>query len=246
MFELYKGEADIIFAGDSHTARGRFDEHFQHFFDDSFDENKKADENVAKVAEAAEQKAEQALSGQSPSGQALKILNRGIGSDTTEGVWNRIDEIISHKPKKLFILTGANDIGRGVPKEDSLRFYRLIIDKVQQELPECSVYIQSVFPPSRKIANYDDEIIAFNKGLEELAREKKCEFIDLFSVFFDEKGQLHEDYISADGVHLNGKGFSAWIEAIKNAVKSDDGNTGNERDESTETVITETQREVQE
>ena len=46
------------------------------------------------------------------------IVNRGIDGDTTDGVLNRLDEIISLKPNKLFIMIGGADfiIGRTIPQ----------------------------------------------------------------------------------------------------------------------------------
>ena len=38
------------------------------------------------------------------------IVNRGISGDMTEGVLNRLDEIIHYKPIALFLLIGINDI----------------------------------------------------------------------------------------------------------------------------------------
>ena len=174
MFELYKGKADIIFAGDSYTMYGHFDELLD---------------------------------------TKASILNRGIGSDTAEGLYNRIDEIISHDPSKIFILIGANDLSR-VPLADTLHFYNLIIDKIRETIPACEIYVQSV-PPSTAIRDFYKEKIEMNKALEQLAEKRKCTWIDLYLRFFDENDNVIEDYISDDGVHLTGKGYAVWIDAIK-------------------------------
>ena len=39
-----------------------------------------------------------------------RIINRGISGDRTDGVLYRLDEVISSKPKKIFLLIGVNDI----------------------------------------------------------------------------------------------------------------------------------------
>ncbi|MBQ3447361.1 MAG: hypothetical protein IJG37_06945, partial [Synergistaceae bacterium] len=38
------------------------------------------------------------------------VINRGIAGDTTHGVLYRLGEVISLRPRKLFILIGTNDI----------------------------------------------------------------------------------------------------------------------------------------
>ncbi|MEP7347737.1 MAG: GDSL-type esterase/lipase family protein, partial [Gemmatimonadaceae bacterium] len=43
-------------------------------------------------------------------------LNRGIGGDITYGVLHRLDEVIRHRPSKLFILIGINDIAKDIPE----------------------------------------------------------------------------------------------------------------------------------
>ena len=45
----------------------------------------------------------------------VKILNRGIGGDTSAGVLNRLDEVIGRHPKIVVLMIGANDLRMGVP-----------------------------------------------------------------------------------------------------------------------------------
>ncbi|HUX93953.1 MAG TPA: GDSL-type esterase/lipase family protein, partial [Ignavibacteriaceae bacterium] len=47
--------------------------------------------------------------------QNSNIKNRGIISDTTEGILNRIDKTLEAKPKKIFIMIGVNDLSSGSP-----------------------------------------------------------------------------------------------------------------------------------
>ena len=50
------------------------------------------------------------------------VLNRGIDSDTCEGVFNRIEECLIHNPKVIFMMVGINDICFSVKSEESLHF----------------------------------------------------------------------------------------------------------------------------
>src|SRR5687768_11746755 len=47
--------------------------------------------------------------------QMENVRNRGISSDITFGVIERLDEVTSGNPKKVFVLIGINDISRNIP-----------------------------------------------------------------------------------------------------------------------------------
>ncbi|MBW6498842.1 MAG: sialate O-acetylesterase, partial [Bacteroidales bacterium] len=49
--------------------------------------------------------------------QNPRVKNRGISGDNTFGVLARMDEVLSSKPAKIFILIGINDIAVNNPPE---------------------------------------------------------------------------------------------------------------------------------
>jgi lysophospholipase L1-like esterase len=61
-----------------------------------------------------------------------RIKNRGIAGDTTNGILNRIDEVIASKPQKLFLLIGINDLERGRRIADIVKNYRLILETLKK------------------------------------------------------------------------------------------------------------------
>jgi hypothetical protein len=74
------------------------------------------------------------------------IVNRGIGSDVTEGIFNRVEEIISLNPKQVFIMAGINDISVGVEPEKSADFMKKTCEKIHTKLPDTEIYIESILP----------------------------------------------------------------------------------------------------
>ena len=64
-----------------------------------------------------------------------EIHNRGIGGDTAAGVLGRLDEMAESRPRKLFILIGANDLAAAVPTPSIIRHYREILERVRSESP---------------------------------------------------------------------------------------------------------------
>ncbi|MGJ1271751.1 GDSL-type esterase/lipase family protein [Sphingobacterium multivorum] len=45
--------------------------------------------------------------------QNMTVKNRGIAGDNTYGVLERLDGILVHKPKLIFLMIGVNDLARG-------------------------------------------------------------------------------------------------------------------------------------
>jgi lysophospholipase L1-like esterase len=148
-----------------------------------------------------------------------KIKNRGISGDTTEGVLNRISNIIESKPQKLFLMIGINDLNRGVSVEDVANNYQVILETLKAQTPEITVFIQSLLPINDQIINQDlnQKIVNLNAKLKELTETFSFQYINLFSAFLDKNNHLDVQYTS-DGVHLNGKGYLVWQEIIEKYV----------------------------
>ncbi|MBW6478293.1 MAG: sialate O-acetylesterase [Bacteroidales bacterium] len=148
------------------------------------------------------------------------VLNRGISGDNTFGILNRLDEIVSLQPSKVFLLIGINDLARETPVEVILNNYRRIVSKIQLESPETRIYVQSLFPTNNdfdhfpRAQNKENEIRSVNKGIEEIAKEYGLTFIDLYPHFLDEEGKLSRKYTN-DGLHLMGEGYLKWAEILR-------------------------------
>lgn len=149
-----------------------------------------------------------------------KIANRGIGGDNTFGVLARLDGVIKQQPKKIFLLIGINDIGRGLPTEVILSNYRQIVAKLTQGLPGAKLIIQSVLPMNEGKLPYDylkgkaEKIKALNEGIVIIAKEFKLTYLNLHELFADEKGELKADY-TKDGIHIEPAAYVDWVNWLK-------------------------------
>ena len=146
-------------------------------------------------------------------------LNRGVSSDNTFGVLNRLPEVIRRKPAKVFILIGINDIARNIPVEVILRNYKKIVDRIQLESPRTKIYVQSLLPTNNQFTQFKNHqnkeaiIEMVNKGIEQLATDKKINFINLHAAFQDGAGKLDARFTN-DGLHLTGAGYLRWKEVL--------------------------------
>ena len=144
----------------------------------------------------------------------FRVLNRGIAGDTTIGVLNRLDEVIRHKPAKLFLLIGTNDIALGTSERKITDNIREIIRRVKEAAPECRIYLQTLIPVNSKYMGYrhNMKIEIVNDVILRIAGETDCIVANLYELFAED-GELPLRY-TFDGLHLNGEGAVKWTEYI--------------------------------
>ncbi|HEV7331700.1 MAG TPA: GDSL-type esterase/lipase family protein [Flavisolibacter sp.] len=148
------------------------------------------------------------------------VKNRGISGDVTYGVLARLDEVLSARPAKIFLLIGINDMKRGIPVDTIACNYQRIVEKIRATSPKTKLYIQSVLPvhesmlaPSYKNLK-NDLIVALNQRLEETAKQVACTYVNLHAVMRDEAGQLAKEY-TTDGIHLRPSTYIRWVQYLK-------------------------------
>ncbi len=148
--------------------------------------------------------------------QNPNIKNRGIGGDDTDGILDRLGEVTSSKPKKLFIMIGTNDLAYGKTTNYITKNYVKIIDTIKSQSPSTKIYVQSILPVDDKKhpTRPNMSILEINTFLRNMCSEKDLKYINLTPVFKNERGKLNEIY-SIDGLHLNGKGYMAWKKEIE-------------------------------
>jgi lysophospholipase L1-like esterase len=154
----------------------------------------------------------------------LRIKNRGISGDVTQGILDRLSEVLESNPAKIFLMIGINDLARGFTVSDILANYKKILMRIKKESPHTKIYIQSLLPVNsdfgtfRNHTNKSDEILYINKRLKLMAQELDLIYIDLYSHFVFKDKKLNPEYTN-DGLHLTGKGYEVWKSVIENYVK---------------------------
>lgn len=180
IWSSYSKAADVVFVGDSITARGYWHDFFPN----------------------------------------VNVANRGVGGDTTRDVLNRLDSIISTRPKSVFIMLGINDFfirKHDITLGETINNYEAIIDSLLVE--GISVYIQSTISCYRLFCGEErvGAINELNRALRQIADKKRVTFIDLRNLSLGEG--LSSEY-TTDGVHLTFEGYRYWVETIKPLVVS--------------------------
>jgi len=145
--------------------------------------------------------------------------NRGIPGDITYGVLERLDEVTTGKPAKVFVLIGINDMARSIPDSVILSNYEKIIHRIKKESPATRIYFNTLLPvnnsfPDKNHFNKDEHIAALNAGLRKIAAREKITLIDIHDHFLDKDKKLDKQY-TYDGLHLNAAGYAHWASLLK-------------------------------
>ncbi len=146
----------------------------------------------------------------------LELYNRGIGGDTTLGLYKRAKENVTCiKPKAVVILIGTNDLGMGFDTdflntniENTLRLFK-------DECPDCKIILEAIYPviEGRAGKRKNSDILEANRKYKALAEKYGATFIDLTDKLADENGKLKED-CTYDGLHLSAKGYEVTTREI--------------------------------
>lgn len=152
-----------------------------------------------------------------------KIYNRGIASDTTDGVLKRLDtNVINIEPKKVFIQIGTNDYRKN---NNDYIFNNIvkIIKNIQEQLNNVEIYIISLYPVNHKKKFYsrffvqnrkNANIIELNKMLINYCNENNLTYIDVYSNLIDNNGQLKVEY-TIEGLHISYEGYEVITSILK-------------------------------
>lgn len=147
-------------------------------------------------------------------------VNYGIGSDTTQGIIDRLPlyESIS-RSKAVVLAIGTNDIYRKIDKLEILQNYKNILDSITSDVPIIAV---SILPIGSGISNRhynNDNISALNDEIKKLSLAyDNVAYVDAHAAFTDEAGFLNPAFHVGDGLHLGKEGQSLLIDQLKDAI----------------------------
>ena len=145
----------------------------------------------------------------------MKIANRGIKGDTTEGVLTRLDSIYSTNALKAFIMIGLNDFTSGKKVFKVFENYKKIVSSITAyNIPVC---IQSTILAGKGMKEINNKIIDLNKRLKNLADQNQMiTYIDLNKELSPHS--FLEPKYSIDQIHLNGEGYDVWKRIIASSI----------------------------
>lgn len=146
----------------------------------------------------------------------FELYNRGIGGDSTLGLYRRaMENVLCIKPAAVVILIGTNDLHYGFSPDFIAMNIENILKLFKKECPDCKVILEAVYPviegKAGKRKNKDIEEV--NCKYKALAEKYGVSYIDLTDILSDSNGNLKED-CTYDGLHLSAKGYEVTTREI--------------------------------
>ena len=125
-----------------------------------------------------------------------KIVDDGYD---TRDILKNIEDIYRYNPSKVIIEVGMNDLNRGLEDVEIVTNLSEIIDGIKKNRSYAKIYIESLYPintdnPDLVGKNVSNKrIIDLNSMIEEMAKDKDVEYIDIFREVA-ENDKLSDEY----------------------------------------------------
>ena len=148
------------------------------------------------------------------------VINRAVSGATSADAVRRIGSIVSARPAFIVLMIGFNDLDRGSAVEPVIANYREIFDMMSGPGWHTELIVQSVLPANHTLypgPAKNRDIRQLNRRIAQLCRAPQCVFLNLHDSFSDADGSLDSRY-TYDGVHLNGRGYRIWRDALQPLV----------------------------
>ncbi len=158
----------------------------------------------------------------------VNVVNKGICGELTAGMLERFSrDVVAERANCVIILGGTNDIGWNLDPTIIAHNLGAMYDAA------LSSGIMPVACTIPSILGFDESIpprLRLNSMIRTQAEKRSIAFVDLFAATADPlTNRLSEQY-SADGLHLNGKGyermaqslFDNWLRALLDKICQSD------------------------
>ena len=143
-----------------------------------------------------------------------KVVNRGIGGDTTFTLEDRLQvSLYDIQPKVVVMLIGANNFAT------MFENYENILKSYVENLPNSKIILLSLTSMSGEWGK-NNQLAAYNNvKIKKLAEKYSFEFVDLYSPLMNlETGEIFPEY-TTDGGHLTKEGYTVFTENITPAIE---------------------------
>jgi lysophospholipase L1-like esterase len=147
------------------------------------------------------------------------VMNLGISGETVEGLLNRRERLRVQlvDPDVLFLMTGINNLAN--EQYELAEPYQEIVRNLTTWYKKSTLVVQSILPV--ELTWISNRIIMdTNRRLEQIAREHRADYLDVYRHFVDAAGNVRRGFLQEDGVHLSNKGYEAWASQVESYLVS--------------------------
>jgi lysophospholipase L1-like esterase len=145
----------------------------------------------------------------------LKVVNRGIGGDTTPNLLYRLqDDILDLHPRALVILIGTNDLGEHTSPADIADNLGKLHQQIRAACPEIPI-VWCLVMPRRADDTFPERIHELNTLIVKIAAsDPGVTVCDTFTPLALPDGSSKSEDFAPDHLHLNAAGYAVWRTAL--------------------------------
>lgn len=146
----------------------------------------------------------------------FQVVNRGFGgSQMSDAVFFFDRVVLPLAPRWILLYEGDNDISNGKKSpQQVLADLEAFVQLVEQKLPQTRVAIFTLRPSIAR-QHLMPQQQKLNRLFKKYCRKhrKKTYFIDVYDRLLTPDGKPNPDYLHADTLHLNARGYEVWARA---------------------------------
>jgi lysophospholipase L1-like esterase len=148
-------------------------------------------------------------------GLQVKVVNRGIGGDTTPNLLYRLrEDVLDLHPRAMVVMIGTNDLGEHTTPADIAANLNVFHDRVRAVYPKIPIAWCLVMP-RKGDDTYPDRIRELNARIFEIAaRDHHVIVCDTFAPLALPDGSSKPEDFVPDRLHLNPAGYAVWKTAL--------------------------------
>jgi acyl-CoA thioesterase-1 len=137
-------------------------------------------------------------------GKNVEVINMGVSGETTAGLLDRVDFILSQNPEMILITIGGNDALRALPLQQTENNISKIIHAFKKKVPESKIYLANIQAPGNLGFTYTSR---FNKIFKNVASEEDVNLVQ----FVEPEVFTKDDLMQNDGIHPNKDGYEVIV-----------------------------------
>lgn len=151
-----------------------------------------------------------------------RVVNRGFGGSEMSDAIYFFDRVVTPlQPSLILLYEGDNDLSNGnKTPEQVYEDFKTFMALVEEKCPDTKVAVYSLRPSVARVKTMPEQR-RVNAALKKYCRKhrKKAFYIDVYQMLLTESGQPNPEYLAADMLHLNEKGYAVWTKATRDFLE---------------------------
>lgn len=145
----------------------------------------------------------------------FEVINAGFGGSCYSDLWALRDTLLfAFDPDVVVIYEGDNDLSDGLPQSEILSSAKTLFADLAQRLPDTKVVVLAPKPSLARL-QLAEECRLLSEALGQVARRHEFAFVDFWGAMHLADGTLDAGLFVADGLHLNQRGYDAWVATLR-------------------------------